>query len=255
MIRAVFPKGKEPRYAFEVLIKTLPEAVLVFARDGIGLKSLDPTKTVLFDLTFHATSLEYYVVEEEAKVGLIFTTIKDVIERIGVAEKLELEVDGEKSRFSLYVYPKKGREVGLVRRFSFPIVRVVEEEVPELGFAFGASFEVDSLVFDDIVSMVGEVSDWMQIAASPEGVLFRGVGDGGRAAEVVLGRDSEPVFSISAREAASAKYSVETLRDISGKLKSLSRRVKVELSENRPLRLTYEFSTGVFSTVVAPRVD
>jgi DNA polymerase sliding clamp subunit (PCNA homolog) len=141
MIRALFPKGKEPRYVFEVLIKTLPEAVLAFTHDGIGLKSLDPTKTVLFNLTFHATALEDYVVEEETKVGLIFTTIKDVIKRISATEKLELEVDNEKNRFSLYVYPKKGKEVGLVRRFSFPIVQVVEEEVPELSLTFDASLK------------------------------------------------------------------------------------------------------------------
>jgi proliferating cell nuclear antigen len=255
MIRALFPKGKEPRYVFEVLIKTLPEAVLAFTHDGIGLKSLDPTKTVLFNLTFHATALEDYVVEEETKVGLIFTTIKDVIKRIRATEKLELEVDNEKNRFSFHVYPKKGKEVGLVRRFSFPIVQVVEEEVPELSLTFDASFEIDSSVFDDILAMVEEISDWIQITASPEGIVFKGVGEGGKAAEVELSHDSESVFSISAEGAISAKYSVETLKDISGKMKSISKRVKVELSENKPLKLTYEFSTGIFSAVVAPRVD
>jgi proliferating cell nuclear antigen len=45
------------------------------------------------------------------------------------------------------------------------------------------------------------------------------------------------------------------LKDISGNLRSLSKRVKVELSANKPLRLTYEFTTGTFSAVVAPRVD
>jgi len=255
MIRALFPKGKEPRYVFEVLIKTLPEAVLAFTHDGIGLKSLDPTKTVLFNLTFHATALEDYVVEEETKVGLIFTTIKDVIKRIRATEKLELEVDNEKNRFSLYVYPKKGKEVGLARRFSFPIVQVVEEEVPELSLTFDASFEIDSSVFDDILAMAKEISDWIQITASPEGIVFKSVGEGGKAAEVELSHDSESVFSISAEGAISAKYSVETLKDISGKMKSISKRVKVELSENKPLKLTYEFSTGIFSAVVAPRVD
>jgi len=255
MVRALFPKGKEPRYAFEVLIKMLPEAVLNFTRDGIGLKALDPTKTALFDLVFHATALEDYVVEEETKVGLIFTTIKDVIKRIGATEKLELEVDNERNRFSLYVYPKKGKEVGLVQRFSFPIVQVVEEEVPELAVTFDASFEMDSGVFDDVLSMVEEVSDWIQITVSQDGVIFRGVGEGGRVAEAEIGYDSESVFNISAEETVSAKYSVEMLKDISGKLKSLSKRVRVELSTNKPLKLTYEFTTGNFSTVVAPRVD
>jgi proliferating cell nuclear antigen len=142
----------------------------------------------------------------------------------------------------------------LVRRFSFPIVQLVEEEVPELAVTFDASFEVDSGFFDDMLSMVGEVSDWVQITVSPESVAFRG-GEGGKTAEAELGYDSESVFSISAEEAVSAKYSIEMLKDISGNLRSLSKRVKVELSANKPLKLTYEFTTGTFSAVVAPRID
>ena len=151
--RALFPKGKEPRYAFEVLIRLLPEASLTFTQDGISIKALDPTKTSILDLSFYAASLEDYVLEEEVKVGLIFTTLKDVIKRIGATEKLEVEVDKERNRFNLYVYPKRGKEAGLVRRFSFPIVSVIEEEIPELSLTFDASFEVDAGVFDDLLAM------------------------------------------------------------------------------------------------------
>ncbi|MCU7788164.1 DNA polymerase sliding clamp [Pyrobaculum sp. 3827-6] len=253
--RALFPKGKEPRYAFEVLIKMLPEAVLSFSSDGIALKALDPTKTTLFDLRFNATALEDYFVEEETKVGLIFTTIKDVIKRVGATEKLELEVDRERNRFSLYIYPKRGKDVGLTRRFSFPIVQVVEEEIPELAVSFDASFEIDSDVLDDTLSMVAGVSDWVQIAVAPEKVSFRGIGEGGKASETELGFDSESVFNISAEEPVSGKYTVEMLRDINSKMKSISKRVKVEVSTGKPIRLTYEFTTGTFIAVVAPRVD
>ena len=105
--RALFPKGKEPRYAFEVLIRLLPEASLTFTQDGISIKALDPTKTAILDLAFYAASLEDYVLEEEVEVGLIFTTLKDVIKRIRATEKLEIEVDKERNRFNLYVYPKR----------------------------------------------------------------------------------------------------------------------------------------------------
>lgn len=254
-VRALFPKGKEPRYAFEVLIKTLPEAVLSFSSDGIELKALDPTKTALFDLRFNATALEDYLVEEETKVGLIFTTIRDVIGRVGATEKLELEVDKERSRFSLYIYPKRGKDIGLVRRFSFPIVHVAEEEIPELAVSFDAFFEMDTDVLDDALSMVAGVSDWVQITVSPEKVSFRCVGEGGKASETELSLDSESVFNISAEEPTSGKYTVETLRDINSKMKSVSRRVKVELSSGKPIRLTYEFTTGTFVAIVAPRVD
>ncbi|AFA40530.1 DNA polymerase sliding clamp subunit (PCNA-like) [Pyrobaculum oguniense TE7] len=254
-VRALFPKGKEPRYVFEVLIGALPEAVLNFSHDGISLKALDPTKTALFELMFHATALEDYSVEEETKVGIIFTTLKDVLKRIGATEKLEIGVDKDRNRFSLYVYPKKGKDVGLVRRFSFPVVQAVEEEIPELPLSFDASFEMDADVFDDVVAMVEEVSDWIEIRVGPDSVTFRGVGEGGKAAEAEFTHDSDSVFSISADNPVSAKYSVEMLRDISRKMKSLSKRVKIELSLGKPIRLSYEFATGIFTATIAPRVD
>jgi proliferating cell nuclear antigen len=95
----------------------------------------------------------------------------------------------------------------------------------------------------------------VQITAAPEKVSFRGVGEGGKASETELGSDGESVFSISAEEPVSGKYAVETLIDINSKMKSVSKRVRVELSSGKPIRLTYEFTTGTFTAVVAPRVD
>jgi len=253
--RALFPKGKEPRYVFEVLIGMLPEAALVFSHDGIGLKALDPSKTALFSLTFHASALEDYFITEEVKIGLVFTAIKDVIKRIGTTEKVEFEVDRERNRFSIYIYPKRGKEAGLLRRFSFPIINIAEEEVPEISLDFSASAELDAGAFDDVLSMMGEVSDWVQITVTPNSVVFRSAGEGGKAAEAELTQDSEALLSVSAGEAVSARYSLDMLKDISSKMRGASKRVKLELSANKPLRLTYEFSTGVLSAVIAPRVD
>ncbi|MFN3803697.1 MAG: DNA polymerase sliding clamp [Pyrobaculum sp.] len=254
-VRALFPKGKEPRYVLEVLIRTLPEASLHFTQDGISLKALDPTKTAMFELTFHSTGLEDYMVEEEAKIGLIFTTIKEVVKRVGTTEKLELEVDKERNRFSLYIYPKGGKAAGFVRRFSFPVVSVVEEEIPELSISFEASFEIDTAALADVLAAVKEVSDWVQISVSPDVVMFKGAGEGGKVAEAEFGLDSEAVFNISTEKMATAKYSVEILKDVNDKLKSISKRVRVELSSQKPIKLTYEFSTGMFAVVIAPRVD
>jgi len=72
--RALFPKAKEPRYVFEVFVRLLPEVALKFTHDGISVRALDPTKTVILDLMLYASSLEDYVLDEEVEVGLILTT-------------------------------------------------------------------------------------------------------------------------------------------------------------------------------------
>jgi len=254
--RALFPKAKEPRYAFEVLVRLLPEVTLRFTRDGISVRALDPTKTIILDLMLYASSLEDYVLDEgEVEVGLILTTVKDVLKRIGATEKLEVEVDKERNRFSFYVYPKKGKEVGLVRRFSFPIVEVIKEEVPELALNFDAQAEVKAEAVSDALELIKSVSDWVQVTISPDGVMFRTVGDGGKAAEVVLGQGDEGLLSVMADNTYSSKYSVEQLELLVDKFKSVSKSLRIGISNDKPARLEFHLGVGELKVIIAPRVD
>lgn len=253
--RAMFPKGKEPRYAFEALISMLPEIVLNFETDGISMKALDPSKVALLQLEFTAGGLEEYSVDHDVKIGLILSTVKDALKRVGATEKLEIGVDEERQRFVMMVYPKKGREAGIYRRFSFPIVQLAEEEIPEINVEYDASFEMDSSTFDDMMALAENVSDAVTIQVGPDSVVFSAEGEGGRGAMSEFGRDSESLYDVSAQGTVKAKYSVELIRNVSGKLKSISKRVKAELGDAKPLRLTYEFATGKFVMVLAPRAD
>lgn len=253
--RAMFSKGKEPRYVFQALISMLPEASFSFTADGITLKALDPSKVALLELNFTAGGLEEYYVDHDVRIGLLFSTLKDAIKRVGAAEKLEIGVDEERQRFVMSVYPKKGKESGITRRFSFPIVQLAEEEVPEINVEYDASFVMDASTFDDMMAMAEEVSDAVTIQVAGSSVTFRAVGEGGREAYAEFGQESEALYEVSASGAISAKYTVELVRNISSKLKSVTKRVRVELGEGKPMRLTYEFASGTFYMILAPRSD
>jgi len=253
--RALFPKAKEPRYAFEVLVRLLPEATLMFTRDGITLRALDPTKTVFLDLQFYASSFEDYVLEEEVKVGLIFTTLKDILKRIGTTEKLEFEVDKERNKFYIYVYPKKGKEVGLIRRFGVPIIELAEEEFPELQLKFEASAEVRTSAVSDALELVKGVSDWVEIAISPDGVVFKGIGDSGKAAEMTLNQGDEELLSVVADDTIASKFSIGTLEAVVDKFKGVSKSVKLNIANNKPLKMEFYLGVGELKAIIAPRVD
>lgn len=253
--RAVFPKGKDPRYTFEALISMLPEITMSFTTDGITMKALDPSKVALLQLEYTAGGLEEYSVEHDVKIGLILSTVKDAIKRVGATEKLEIGVDEERRKFALTVYPKKGRESGIVRRFYFPIVQLAEEEVPEINVEYDASFTMDSSEFDDAMALMEQVSDMVVVKVTPSSVAFVSQGEGGREASTEFDQNSEGLYEVSSQGTVSAKYTVELIRNISGKLKGVSKRVKVELGDMKPLKLTYEFSSGVFTMILAPRTD
>jgi len=259
VVRARFPKAKEPRYVFETLIRMLPEETVAFTQNGVSIKALDPTKTVLLDVEFYASAFEDYVLEaEEAKIGIINTTLKGIIERFRPTDILELAVDAERSRFVLCSRKKKrNRELyGYYRCFRIPTVNLDEEEIPELREEYRAQATLSAAAFAELLKWIEEVSDWVQIEIGPDSVRLVGVGDT-KKIEIDLNVDSEQVLNVVADEpiASASKYSTETLLSIASKLKGVAKFVEVYIQPNGLGKFTYQFGSGKFTAIVAPRAD
>jgi len=161
----------------------------------------------------------------------------------------------ERNRFNIYVYPKKGREVGLVRRFSVPIINVYEEEMPELqtDYEATATLKADALV--DAIDLIDKVSDWVQITVAPNGVAFRGVGDAGKTVEYILTQRDEGLLNLTASDAVSSKFSTETIKSFVSKMKAVSKSVEISIASDKPGTFKYYFGVGELKVIVAPRAD
>jgi len=252
---ATFPKGKEARYIFETLSLALAEANLIFSPSGITLRSLDPSKIALISLEIPSTSLEEYNVEEEVKVGLIFSTLKNIVKRIKAGDRVEIGVDLDRNKFILTMYPKKGKESGVYRRYMIPIVNVFEEEVPEARLEFDARIQIDADVITDVISMADEISDSVILKATEDSFVVRAEGDAGREVLVEFPSTHEAIVDFRVERHASARYGTELLLDFLRKMKQVSKVVLLEFSDRRPLNITFEFATGKVSMLLAPRVD
>ncbi len=251
----LFPKGKEPRYVLEALSIALSEANLVLAPDGVRLKALDPSKVALFSLDIPSLNLEEYNVEDTVKVGILFTSIRPALKRIAARNKVEFGVDTRRNRFMMVIYPKKGKESGVYRRFSFPIVRVEEEEVPEPQLEFDATVKMASDVLVDILASAGEISDVVTLTASEDMFVVRAEGEGGKEIYAEFPRDHDAIYDLYASGTVTARYSVEYLLDFSRKMKNVSKVATVEFSTKKPLKMLFDFAVGTVYMMLAPRID
>ncbi len=251
----LFPKGKEPRYVFEALSAALSEANLVLSPDGVRLKALDPSKVALFSLDIPAVNLEEYNVEDTVKVGLLFTSIRPALKRIAARNKVELGVDAARNRFVIVIYPKKGRESGVYRRFSFPIVRVEEEEVPEPQLEFDATVKIASDAIVDILASAGEISDVVTLMANEDMFAVKAEGEGGKELYAEFPRDHDAVYDLYVGGSVAAKYSVEYLLDFTRKMKGVSKVATIEFGTKKPLKVLFDFAVGTVYMLLAPRID
>jgi len=257
IVKARFPKAKEPRYVFETLIRMLPEMAIMFTQSGISIKALDPTKTALLDVEFYSSAFEDYVLEtEEAKIGIINTTLKGIIERFRPTDVLELAIDVERNRLALCSRKKKKNVelYGYYRCFRIPTVNLDEEEIPELREEYRARATLSAAAFAELLKWIDDVSDEVQIEIGPNSVRFVGVGDT-KKIEIDLDVDSEQVLSTVADEPVVSKYSTETLLSVAGNLKSVAKYVEINMQQNGLGKFVYDFGSGKFTAIVAPRVD
>ncbi len=252
--KLMFSKGKDVRYVFTALSYFLHEANIVFSSEGLRIRSVDPSKVSLITLDIYGSGLEELYVPSEMKIGITFDILKKIVKRIGARNKVELSVDPARSRLYLTIYTKKGREAGLYRRFGIPTIAVPEEEIPEPSLSLPVRIKMSSDVFAETIADADEVSDSVTLTAKPESFIIRAVGEGGRCFEAEYSREDESIVEFEVSEEASSTYSTEFILDFSRIMRQISEHVVIRFASGKPLELTYEFSVGRASMLLAPRV-
>ncbi len=251
--QVMFPKGKDVKYLFTALANLLHEANLVFTPDGIKMKSIDPSKVSLLILDIPSINLEEVHVTSEVKVGVVFDILKKIVKRIKARDKIEFMVKPGVGRFYLTIYSKKGKEAGIYRRFGIPIIAVAEEEIPEPNISYSARVRMDIDTFTDIVAAADEISDAVTFIIKPDTFIIKAVGEGGKGLEAEYSRTDEAIYELEAEETSEATFSTEYILDCTRQMRQICEYVIIELSTNKPLKLTYEFSVGKLQFYLAPR--
>ncbi|GGP21504.1 DNA polymerase III sliding clamp [Thermocladium modestius] len=249
----LFPKGKDVRYAFSALSTILKSASLRVGPEGVKMKAIDDAKISLILLEIPASSLDEVNIGEDAEVGISFDVLKKIMKRIGSRDKVELIIDKQQAKLSVVIYTKKGREGGMYRKFSVPLMDVSEEEVPEPNLAYPIRITADLALMQDVIAAAADIGEAVTFTAAPDQFVIRAEGDGGKSIESIYQSTDELFHEYSAGEEGTATYSADHILGFMSQMRQICDAVTIEYATNKPLKLTFNFSTGSVVLYLAPR--
>ncbi|MFP3178764.1 MAG: DNA polymerase sliding clamp [Thermocladium sp.] len=240
----LFPKGKDVRYVFSAMATMLKDAAFSLGPDGVKLRAMDSSKVSIIMLDIPSSSLDEVNIGEEIKVGISFDVLRKIMRRISSRDKVEFIVDKPQGKLHVVIYTKKGKEGGMYRKFSLSLIDVSMEDVPEpnLEYPIRITADLDSML--DIIAAANDISDIVSFTAAANQFIIRAEGEGGKAIESIYQSTDELFHEYVVNTEGSASYSAKQILGFMSQMRQICDAVTMEFATDKPLKLTFNFSTG-----------
>jgi len=203
------------------------DAVLHVTNDGIKLRQMDSTKTVLVDLYLHKMGLYEFDVQQEGALHLNLDDLEDVLARAKRGNYVTLRV--KDNRLHIVI------EGNVTKRFSFPIQEPELREIPDLSLKFTARLTMDP---DDLVDALRDAelfAETFRLEADREKLV---VYSGSEQGDVTITFSAPDVVQLDVGAPAKSSYRIAELEKFLDKARRLFAQVTLEFAEKVPLRLT-----------------
>ncbi len=246
MFRAVISDITLVKSTFDAIAQIIDEAVFKFGPEGIELVAADRAKVAAVDFKLKKDAFDEYECDEERKVGLNLDNLMKILKRIKKTETLEITLDETGSRV---VITARGKGV---RSFFLPILTLAEEEVPPIDrLSFNAKAEVDADIVEEGVKDASTVADSVVIDIR-EGTFSMIAESESSRVEVKVDATVDPYLIVEGE--GKARYPVDYLKKFM-KAGKIVDRITVELSNDYPMKITFDAGTCYLAFILAPRVE
>ncbi|MEM3620873.1 MAG: hypothetical protein QXO45_07060, partial [Nitrososphaerota archaeon] len=173
------------------------------------------------------------------------------LRRVKKGESLTIVYDDQARKLSIVLLDAtSSRE----RTFTLNTLETVEARstTPKLSFDAKARLNVDAV--KDAIKDSDVVSDYVKITINPEEVIFLAKGELGTV-QTKLSKTGAAVYEIEADKEVWANFSITYLDKIVKAGGDLSEEVIMNLSTNKPIKLSFPIPSGKLDYLIAPRIE
>ncbi len=253
MLSMSFPSAGRAADLFKAVAAVVEEGTFRATGGSIRLVSMDPAHVSLVDFELSSEAAEEFVADKETEMTVSLRDLLKFLRRAKKGETLTLTYDEEERRLNIILTDHtRSRE----RRYLLNTLDWQAEppKIPDLPFTARATMSTEALW--EAVEDAGLVSDSVKITIGPDVVvLSASAWDGGGEVENRLSDGCQLVYEIEADGEAAASYSHSYLEKIVGAARPVSDTVTLELSTDKPLRLTFPLAGGRLQYLLAPRIE
>lgn len=227
------------------------EGTFKIDQEGMKLIAMDPAHISLVDFELSNSAAEEYVCEGELQMTISISELMKFLKRAKKGESLTLSYDEDAKKLELTLVDATGSREKI---FTLNTLETVEARsvTPRLSFEAKARVSVDAV--KDAVKDSGVVSDYVKITINPDAVVFLAKGELGTV-QTKLSRMGAAVYEIEADKEVWAHFSINYLDKIVKPASSLSDEVVMQLSTNKPIKLSFPIPSGRLEYLIAPRIE
>lgn len=206
---------------------------------GLGIVAIDPANVALVSFKIPASSFSAFEASNET-IGVSLDSLKNVLRRVSTGSSLVMKT--EDNLLKIEIHDK------ITRTFSLALIEIESEEKQVPSLEFSSKIELNSADFSDAVEDCAIVADSCSFI----------VKEGKFAIEAKGLNSARNEFSIDEARIeggdSRARYSLEYLQKFVKGAK-ISEKVKVNFSEDYPLKLEFRTEKIELVFVLAPRVE
>jgi len=227
------------------------EGTFKISQDGMRLIAMDPAHISLVDFELSSSAAEEYVCEGELQMTISISELMKFLKRAKKGESLTLSYEEDAKKLELTLVDATGSREKI---FTLNTLETVEARsvTPRLSFDAKARVSVDAV--RDAVRDSGVVSDYVKVTINPDAVIFLAKGELGTV-QTKLSKMGAAVYEIEADKEVWAHFSINYLDRIVKPASSLSDEVVMQLSTNKPIKLSFPIPSGRLEYLIAPRIE
>lgn len=227
------------------------EGTFKITEEGIRLIAMDPAHISLVDFELSNSAAEEYECSGELQMTISISEMMKFLKRIKKGEALTILYDDQARKLSMILVDATSSKE---RMFTLNALETVEARstTPRLSFDAKARLNVDAV--KDAIKDSDVVSDYVKVTINPDEVIFLARGELGTV-QTKLSKMGAAVYEIETDKEVWANFSITYLDKIVKAGGDLSEEVVMNLSTNKPIKLSFPIPSGRLEYLVAPRIE
>jgi proliferating cell nuclear antigen len=215
--------------------------------DGIGIRAVDPANVGMVDLSLDAAAFESYEADEGV-IGVNLNRLEDIAGMANAGDLVHLDLDEETRKLHISI---DGLSYTLALIDPDSIRQ--EPDIPDLDLSANIVLEGAQLARG--ITAADMVSDHIRLRVDEAAESFR-IEAEGDTDDVNLELGPEDYIDLTAGGPADSLFSLDYLKDMNKAIPS-DAEVTIELGEEFPVKLHYEFAEGMGTVtyMLAPRIQ
>jgi proliferating cell nuclear antigen len=235
------------RDSISTIGELIDEGIFKVDKNGLGLIAADRAMVAVIDLKLPATIFDEFKVDKEQNIAINLTNLVSVLKRVGVNEKLEMELKDNRLEITM--------RNSSTRKFTVPLLDINQEEIPPINqLDFKAKVKIKSDVLKSGIEDADIVSDSVVLEASKEEFSMKASGDIS-STELSLEKGNKALLDLSVTEPVKSRYPLDYLKKMI-KAAKLSNEINIRWSKDYPMRMDFSSVDKVsLGFILAPRVS